>query len=233
MCDRLAQRHGASAYLQELAPFDTFIHGYVAPEASITNGFVCQAPVMPKHQIMVFIQGPNGVETRHVRWGWSPVWSMGTRPPFTHLPLKTASGSKAFRKMWREGRVLVATDGWFESEPITATRDSARTLFFRHSSGRPVFLAGLAQISEPASGCDGLVLLSLDETALAGHQRLLALQGTEAMKWLDPALEPAHAIEELSGCLQGSTAFTCSRLGTTRRTNTTDGEASTWMLRGK
>lgn len=231
MCDRLAQQLGASAYLHELAPLDTFIHA--APEVSIVNGLPHRSPVTPNHQVMVFIQGPNGVETRHVRWGWSPVWSMGTRPPLTHLSLKTASSSKAFRQMWREGRVLVAADGWFESAPLTTTRDRARTLFFSHSSGRPVFLAGLAQISEPASGCDGLVLLSLDDTALAGHQRLLALQGAETMKWLDPALEPGQAIEELSGCLQQSTAFTCNRLGTTRCTNAIDREANTWMLRGK
>jgi hypothetical protein len=21
-----------------------------------------------------------------IRWGWSPIWSMGVRPPITHLP---------------------------------------------------------------------------------------------------------------------------------------------------
>lgn len=210
MCDRLAQQHGASAYLHELAAFDTFIHGYAAPETCTSGGLPSGPSITPHHRVMVFVQGPTGIETRHVRWGWSPLWSMGTRPPLTHLSLRAASSSKAFRKIWQEGRVLVAADGWFESVRHTAAKDRARTLYFRHCSGRPVFLAGLAQISEPASGCDGLVLLSLDETALAGHQRLLALQGADAMKWLNPALAPSQVLAELSGCVQESTAFTCS-----------------------
>ena len=214
MCDRFAQQYSVDTYLHELNPA-VAPPGPIGGTPALIDALPAMlptgaAPIAPNSRVMVFLNGPEGIETRYVRWGWTPVWAMGTRPPLTHLPLRTASSSKAFQRVWREGRVLVAADGWFEVAHDPVASGSSRAVYFSHASGRPVFLAGLAQISEPASGCDGLVLVSLDDAAQAGHQRLLALQGADALNWLDPGLEAAQALERLSGCLLGDPAFHCA-----------------------
>lgn len=70
--------------------------------------------IKPNQLLTAITRVDDQLQCLEVRWGWSPVWSMGTRPPLTHLPLEIVMRSKVFKRMNNSGRALVAVDGWFD-----------------------------------------------------------------------------------------------------------------------
>ena len=142
-----------------------------------------QSLIKPNMQVSAIRRRGGHLECIKVRWGWSPIWSVGTMPPMTHLPLHLVMRSKVFDRIKREGRVLVAVDGWYESA------ETAQRLSYTTSRQRsPIFLAALAQASETPNGCDGLTLVTYGDIANK-QQRLLAFTGEEALQWLRPDLD--------------------------------------------
>ena len=75
----------------------------------VTTSVPCdrKSVIKPNMQVSAIRQRDGQLECIKVRWGWSPVWSMGTLPPRTHLPLHLVMRSKVFDRMRGEGRVLV------------------------------------------------------------------------------------------------------------------------------
>lgn len=147
----------------------------------------------PNMQVSAILNRCGHLDRVDVRWGWAPIWSMGTRPPLTHLPLHLVMRSKAFQRIRGEGRALVAVDGWFEMTDEAALGQSS-LIYTTSRSARPMFLAALAQVSDAHSGCDGLVLLT-HENGTGNPQQLLAFDAQDAMKWLAPDLEWEQALQ--------------------------------------
>ncbi|WP_172604479.1 SOS response-associated peptidase family protein [Pseudomonas fluorescens] len=135
------------------------------------------------------IRSRNGsLECLKVRWGWKPFWSMGTMPPMTHLPLHLVMRSRVFDRLKRDGRMLIAVDGWYEAcEPEQST-NSVRLSYTTSRQNGPIFLAALAQASDQFNGCDGLALLTHDDSSTR-QQRLLAFTAEDAHVWLRPDLQ--------------------------------------------
>nr|WP_283939138.1 SOS response-associated peptidase family protein [Pseudomonas sp. T1.Ur] len=127
------------------------------------------------------------LECIKVRWGWSPIWSVGTMPPLTHLPLHLVMRSKVFDQIKREGRVLVAVDGWYKSPEPSLPGQTPRYVYTTSPQSTPIFLAALAQASETPLGCDGLALVTYGDIANQ-HQRVLAFSAEDALDWLEPEL---------------------------------------------
>ena len=143
----------------------------------------------PNMQVSAILNRGEHLDRVDVRWGWSPIWSMGTRPPLTHLPLHLVMRSKAFQRIRVEGRALVAVDGWFEmTDEAAATLGQSSLIYTTSRSASPMFLAALAQVSDAHSGCDGLVLLT-HENGTGNPQQLLAFGAEDAIKWLAPDLQ--------------------------------------------
>ena len=97
--------------------------------------------------------------------------------------------SKVFTRMRNSGRALVAVDGWFDAAVDHTATGRNRFTYMRPRSKEPIFLAALAQISEPPSGCNGLVLVTQGGGGAAGPLQLLAFTGESALHWLDPELD--------------------------------------------
>jgi putative SOS response-associated peptidase YedK len=148
-----------------------------------------QSVIKPNMQVSAIRNRGGHLESIKVRWGWSPVWSMGTMPPLTHLPLHLVMRSKVFDRIKRDGRVLVAVDGWYEKAADTSAPAQAKRLSYTTSrQSSPIFLAALAQASETPNGCDGLALVTYGDIANQ-QQRLLAFTGENALEWLRPDLD--------------------------------------------
>lgn len=155
--------------------------------------------IKPNHLLTAVTNVGGELRSLQVRWGWSPIWSMGTRPPLTHLPLEIVMRSKVFRRMDNRGRALVAVDGWFDADVENVATGRTRFNYVRTRSNEPVFLAAVAQISASPSGCDGLVLVTQGGGGATGPLQLLAFTGESAVQWLDPDLdwERARALPAL------------------------------------
>lgn len=70
--------------------------------------------IQPGMQVTGIRRRGTTLECLPLRWGWSPFWSSGTLTPLTHLPLHLVMRSKVFNRVRRDGRMLVAVEGWYE-----------------------------------------------------------------------------------------------------------------------
>lgn len=147
-----------------------------------------QSVIKPNMQVSAIRNRDGRLECIKVRWGWSPVWSMGTMAPLTHLPLHLVMRSKVFDQIKRDGRVLVAVDGWYEASDAHPSTPSQHLSYTTSRQSAPIFLAALAQASETPNGCDGLALVTYGDIAHQ-QQRPLAFTGEEALQWLKPDLD--------------------------------------------
>lgn len=205
MCEAVAQLNPAQSYLKRLgqlpmslgsrqeAAFEQSIYETaegVIPDLHDKNHFIT-----PNHSVTAVMNINELLQCVQVRWGWSPVWSMGTRPPLTHLPLEIVMRSKVFERVRTSGRALVAVDGWFDAVPDLHVANRNRYAYKRARSSEPVFLAALAQVSAVPSGCDGLVLITQGGGGTAGPLQLLAFDAKNAVEWLDPQLDWHRARE--------------------------------------
>jgi putative SOS response-associated peptidase YedK len=199
MCELIAQLNSAQSYLARLGqpPMPPNF-----PNEDISNSATRQTDenvipdlhnrnhiIRPNHLLTAVMSLNGELHSRQVRWGWSPIWSMGTRPPLTHLPLEIVMRSKVFMRMRNSGRALVAVDGWFDAAVDHTATGRNRFTYMRPRSKEPIFLAALAQVSEPSSGCNGLVLVTQGGGGAAGPLHLMAFTGESALHWLDPGLE--------------------------------------------
>jgi len=141
--------------------------------------------IQPNMQVSAIRRRGGHLESIKVRWGWSPIWSVGTMPPLTHLPLHLVIRSKVFDPIKREGRVLVPVEGWYESLAPSGSTQAQSPSYTTSRQSAPIFLAALAQASESSFGCDGLALVTYGDIA-SQQQRVLALSTEDALDWLAP-----------------------------------------------
>ncbi|KRP63790.1 SOS response-associated peptidase family protein [Pseudomonas orientalis] len=144
--------------------------------------------IKPNMRVSAIRSRDGLLECIKVRWGWKPFWSMGTMPPMTHLPLHLVMRSKVFDRVKREGRMLIAVDGWYEACEPEQSKNSHHLSYTTSRQSAPIFLAALAQASENFNGCDGLALITHQESSTK-QQRLLAFTAADAWVWLSPDLQ--------------------------------------------
>lgn len=154
--------------------------------------------IRPNHRLSAVLNIDGRLRCHRIRWGWSPIWSMGVRSPLTHLPLQIVMRSKVFKRMRDSGRAVVAVDGWFDLTLDGTTTGGGRFAYRRAKGAGPTYLAALAQFSEARSGCDGLVLVTNGGGGALGPLHLLTLDRHLAMRWLDPSVDWQQAFPLLS-----------------------------------
>lgn len=144
--------------------------------------------IKPNMQVNAIRSRDGVLECIKVRWGWKPFWSMGTMPPMTHLPLHLVMRSRVFDRVKRDGRMLIAVDGWYEACEPEQSKNNHRLSYTTSRQSGPIYLAALAQASENFNGCDGLALVTHDDSSTR-QQRLLAFTAEDARVWLRPDLQ--------------------------------------------
>ncbi|SFB12527.1 Putative SOS response-associated peptidase YedK [Pseudomonas sp. NFIX10] len=209
MCDGLVQ-HGSSkdslAYFAQrdthgsrfgtrVTPLDLYVT--TPPKAQERHSLI-----KPNMQVSAIRRRRGHLECIKVRWGWSPIWSVGTMPPLTHLPLHLVMRSKVFDSIKHEGRVLVAVEGWYEAQAPASPSQAQRLIYTTTRQSTPIFLAALAQASETPFGCDGLALVTYGDIANQ-QQRVLAFSAEDALDWLEPELGWEQA-QQLAARLNGA-----------------------------
>lgn len=143
--------------------------------------------IKPGMQVTGIRHRGTTLECLPVRWGWSPSWSSGTLPPLTHLPLHLVMRSKVFNRVKRDGRMLVAVEGWYEPLDTGMTVHSRNLAYTTSRQPAPMFLAALAQ-GGASNGYEGLALVTHEDVEMK-RQRLLAFAAQDALEWLRPDLE--------------------------------------------
>jgi len=209
MCDRLVQHVSSKDSLAYFAQRDTPgsrfgasvtpLDLYVTTPPKVQDR---QSLIEPNMQVSALRRRGGHLECIKVRWGWSPIWSVGTMPPLTHLPLHLVMRSKVFDPIKHEGRVLVAVEGWYESQAPASPAQAQRLTYTTARQSAPIFLAALAQASETPFGCDGLALVTYGDIANQ-RQRVLAFSAEDALDWLEPALGWEQA-QQLAARLNGA-----------------------------
>lgn len=194
MCDGLVQHVSSKDSLAYFAQRDTSGSRFgtsVTPldlyETTPPKAQERHSLVKPNMQVSAIRRRGGHLECIKVRWGWSPIWSVGTMPPLTHLPLHLVMRSKVFDPIKHEGRVLVAVEGWYESQAPASPSQAPRLAYLTARQSAPIFLAALAQASETSFGCDGLALVTYGDIANQ-QQRVLAFSADDALDWLEPDL---------------------------------------------
>ena len=199
MCELLAQNTSVGSCLERLGQSPPGLvnanESLITREDLQTTGkpvprlYDPEQIIKPNHMLTAITHADGELHASQVRWGWSPVWSMGTRPPLTHLPLEIVMRSRVFKRMQDGRRALVAVDGWFDAVADHPATGRSGFNYVSCRSGQPVFLAALAQISRSSNGCNGLVLVTKGGGGAAGPLQLLALATENALLWLDPELD--------------------------------------------
>ncbi|MDR5854252.1 SOS response-associated peptidase [Caballeronia sp. LZ062] len=150
---------------------------------------------------------------RAVHWGYCPPWAREQKLPHTiNARVETASTSAYFRDLWRNARILVPADGWFEwrVEPRPGDRAGEpfqQPYFIRRADGEPMFLAALTSIirdEDAATPGAGFVLVTskADEGLVDVHDRRpLVFSPSTGRRWLDTAATPAdlHSLVKTDG----------------------------------
>lgn len=150
MCECIAQFHSPDSYLHYLAYGDVTqraMGGTDGCERQVGNRTCPDLRdhdhiIHPNHRLAALMNKDGSLCCQHVRWGWSPVWSMGVRPPLTHLPLQIVMRSKVFKRMRDSGRAVVAVDGWFDFLQSRRRDDRGRTLHLHPTQRRGTDLPG-------------------------------------------------------------------------------------------
>jgi putative SOS response-associated peptidase YedK len=93
MCGCIAQLRSPDSYLQCLAN-EAWLPEPDAYQPAERVGVKVHRPcpdlrdndhiIRPNHRLVAMMYRDGELHSEYVRWGWSPVWSMGVRPPLTH-----------------------------------------------------------------------------------------------------------------------------------------------------
>ncbi|WP_332766881.1 SOS response-associated peptidase family protein [Pseudomonas koreensis] len=191
MCEYIVQHAApqklASCFLEgEISRIEVL--GVATNNGAADQGATAQGNLIkPGMQVTGIRHRGTTLECLPVRWGWSPSWSSGTLPPLTHLPLHLVMRSKVFNRVKRDGRMLVAVEGWYEPLDAGMTVHSRNLAYTTSRQPAPMFLAALAQ-GGASNGYEGLALVTHEDVEMK-RQRLLAFAAQDALEWLRPDLE--------------------------------------------
>lgn len=193
MCGRITQSRYPIEYVDALGQMT--ISG-LSPEP------IGRYNVPPQSRVQLLHQDEDGLRMEAVKWGYAPYWALGKRPPAINARVETAATSKFFRDVWKSGRSIVPSDGWYEWKKDPANPKIKQPYLIKLRSDEPLFLAALGRfprggMMEPRDG-DGFVIItaSSDVGMIDIHDRRPVVLSAEcARHWLDPELSPSEAEE--------------------------------------
>jgi len=186
MCGRFSQAARMDQYLLEL----DFITRAQAPHAPASPA---RYNIAPTTRVPLLHSDEQGLHITSARWGWSPVWAKGKRPPPINARVETVATSRFFKSLWPTGRALIPADGWYEWVKDPQHPTLKQPWFIHLRSDAPLFFAALAQVG---SENEGFVIITdaSDQGMVDIHDRRpIVLAPDAARGWLDPALSTAQA----------------------------------------
>lgn len=191
MCGRFVQYEGMAIFIEELSPQIELFSGYDAQPIDRYN-------IAPSTRVQVLHAKEDGLHIDAVKWGWAPFWAKGKRPDPINARVETVTTGKFFKQLWRHGRAIVPSEGWYEWVKDPDDLKKKQPYFIRLKSRRPMFFGTLAEVTpglEPREG-DGFVIITAasDQGMVDIHDRRpLVLTRDHANEWLDPGLTPSQA----------------------------------------
>jgi len=150
----------------------------------------------PQSRVMVLHQDALGMRALPVNWGYAPHWADGKRPPAINARIETASTSRFWSAIWKKGRVLVPSDGWYEWKKHPTDKKVKQPYLIQLKSKEPMFFAAIADLptAEHEGGGFALITAASDVGMIDIHDRRpVVLRPDVAREWLYPGLLPEHA----------------------------------------
>lgn len=152
--------------------------------------------VAPQSRAILLHQDDQGTRASPVRWGYAPHWADGKRPPVINARIETASTSKFWGAIWKRGRVLVPSDGWYEWKKDPDDPKRKQPYLIRLKSKEPMFFAAIADLpsAEHEGGGFAIVTAASDQGMVDIHDRRPVVLPPEiAREWLETGLAPERA----------------------------------------
>lgn len=152
--------------------------------------------VAPQSRVLLLHQDDQGTHALPVRWGYAPHWADGKRPPAINARIETASTSKFWGAIWKRGRVLVPSDGWYEWKKAPDDPKRKQPYLITLKSKEPMFFAAIADLpsAEHEGGGFAIVTAASDQGMVDIHDRRPVVLPPEiAREWLETGLAPERA----------------------------------------
>lgn len=153
----------------------------------------------PGTDLIAFHGLADVVKADAMRWGyWTPWHEKTKKPPSINATIEKAS-SPMWRGLWKNGRVIVPADGWYE---WTGEKGDKQPWFIKSKTGEPIFIAGLTGRKldfEDQKYAAGVALLTTESAGgmLDVHDRRpIVLNAEDARIWMD-LTRPKEEVEEL------------------------------------
>lgn len=154
----------------------------------------------PTDPILVVLRREEARVATRVRWGLIPPWAKtaaeGAR--MFNARAETVATSPAFRSAFAKRRCLVPTEGFYEWDKVSGSR---QPYLIEPDAGGLLALAGIwSAWKDPQTGlwvpCASVITTAADATIGAIHDRMpVPLPEARWDRWLDPALpDPGEAL---------------------------------------
>lgn len=131
-----------------------------------------------------------------IYWGYRPPWAKEKGlPPSINARIETAATKPYFRHMFREGRIIVPADGWYE---WTKVERHKQPWYIRLKSDRPLFLAAISNFRPRTFQTKEVGFVIVTAAADAGlldvhDRRPVVFDPQDARIWMDNSLPPEQA----------------------------------------
>lgn len=202
MCGRITQISVRQYYAQRLSP-------YPIDERKWTGGdTIPQYNVGPGGVIKFLHTFPGKLDLDSLRWGYrTPREVEEKTKPWINARIEKALTGRYFRHMFREGRVIVPSEGWYE---WTVEGGKKQPWFITRKDDEPMFMAGLTNWKPPARFAakqtveTGVVIVTQDSAGgmVDVHDRRpVVLNAADAWHWMGqetPVEEAAHLAQTRS-----------------------------------
>jgi putative SOS response-associated peptidase YedK len=131
-----------------------------------------------------------------VHWGFRPESAVEQGiPAAIRVTIEKGSTGRYFRHMWRQGRVIVPADGWYE---WTGPHGQKQPWYIHLKTDRPMFLAAISNFVPYKEGPPGSGFVIVTAAAGTGlvdmhGRRPVVLAPEDARLWMDHAFSAEQA----------------------------------------
>jgi putative SOS response-associated peptidase YedK len=192
MCGRIAQYRVKQRYPEEMgwAEYSSLIAGELPPSYNL--------PPTTSVYVMYSLEGRQYIDP--MPWGHHTAWAKEKKLPMAANATIEKARSPYWRGLWKNGRVIVPADGWYE---WTGERGNKQPWYIRHKEDRPIFLAAVSSFKPGAAEQPyGAGFAMVTAEAYGGmvdihDRRPIVLGADDANLWLDPDWS-AEQIEQIA-----------------------------------
>lgn len=188
MCGRITQRRTPAEYIAEI--------GWDCADGLELGGHPAYN-IPPGTTPLLLHRLPDGAcHVDRLHWGYRPRWAVSKgMPPAINARIEKAATGRFFAPLWREGRVIVPADGWYE---WTGKPGQKQPWYIRLANDRPMFLAAIASLRpdrDPDSGCGFAIVTEAADAGMVDvhDRRPVVFSAADAALWLDPGLGAEQA----------------------------------------